>query len=128
MDTFKLVACAASVLSLVALGGCQQVGWLSPQPMAVSRQPRGAEGEWIGTDGVAVSSLHDGQFQSRSMQTGEMLTGGSYSYQDPRTISLTFYSVKNKRRTTATCLLVDPDQMNCTLASGTRFVLDRRHA
>lgn len=127
MDTLKL-ACAASILSLTALAGCQQVGLLPPEPVAVSRQPQGVEGEWIGTDGVAVSSLHEGKFQSRSTRTGEMLTGGSYSYQDPRTISLTFFSVKTKRQTAATCMLVGPDQMNCTLASGTQFVLDRRQA
>lgn len=127
MDMFR-AASTAFILALVALGGCQQLGRLSQEPTAVSEQPQGVEGDWMGADGVAVSSLHDGRFQSRSVQTGEMLTEGSYTHQNLQTISLAFFSVKNDRPTVATCALVDANRMNCTLASGKRFVLDRHHA
>jgi len=120
---------AVSVLLLSALGGCQQIGVPAPEPeVAFPYRARGVDGDWIGADDVAVSSLHQGRFESRSLKTGERLTSGNYSYSDPRTITLSFYSVKSRRQTAATCLLVDADRMNCTLASGQQFVLNRRRS
>lgn len=120
----RKAASAASVAVLAALAACQSGGGPSPVASPVPQSP--FEGEWVGTDGVAVSTLHGGTFSSRSVQTGETLTNGTYKVRDPSTIDLDFYSVKSQQRTTAACLLVNPGQMNCTLASGTQFVLNRR--
>jgi hypothetical protein len=79
----------------------------------------------MGTDGVAISSLYGGRFESRSVQTGETLTQGSYKFRDQNTIDLSFYSVKTQQQTAAACLLAGPDKMNCTLGNGTQFVLTR---
>lgn len=104
----------------LALAGCQ-----SPMGGGQARQT-GVEGAWIGSDGVAVSTLREGRFASRSVETGETLTEGSYTHRSGDTIDLSFYSLKSQRNTEATCLLATPDRMNCTLADGTNFVLTRR--
>ena len=77
-------------------------------------------------DGVAVSTLSAGQFSSRVIATNEVVTTGTYTMRDQRTIDLNFFSVKSQQNTQATCLLVSASQMNCTLASGTQFSLIRR--
>lgn len=111
----------------MVLAGCQSTPrGLGPAPAPVASSP--FDGQWIGTDGVAVSTLRNGTFESRSVQTGEQLTSGTYAVRDQSMIDLDFYSIKSQKRTTAACLLVSRNQMNCTLASGTRFVLNRRQA
>jgi hypothetical protein len=112
----------------MVLAGCQSTprGLGRPAVAPVAASP--FDGQWIGTDGVAVSTLRNGTFESRSVQTGEQLTNGTYSVRDQSMIDLDFYSIKSQKRTTAACLLVSRNQMNCTLASGTRFVLNRRQA
>ena len=75
-----------------------------------------------------MSTLRGGQFSSRSLATGEALTNGTYVTRDPRTIDLDFFSVRTSQNTKATCILVDLNRMNCTLASGTQFVLTRKLA
>jgi hypothetical protein len=112
----------------MVLAGCQSAsrGLGEPGLAPVASSP--FDGQWIGTDGVAVSTLRNGTFESRSVQTGEQLTNGTYAVRDQSTIDLDFYSIKSHQRTTAACLLVSRNQMNCTLASGTRFVLNRRQA
>ncbi|MCR4264994.1 hypothetical protein [Nitratireductor sp. ZSWI3] len=110
------------LVAALALAGCQ-----SDFAGGGSRMARqtGVEGQWMGTDGVAVSTLQGGRFSSRSVQTGETLTEGSYTHRDARTIDLSFYSLKSRQNTNATCLLAASNQMNCTLANGTNFVLTR---
>lgn len=108
----------------LAMAGCQTGTPGGSQQAGTSV----VEGEWIGTDGVAISSLQGGRFSSRAIQTGEMLTEGSYTQRDQSTIDLSFYSLKSQTNTTATCMLVSASQMNCTLANGTNFVLTRRVA
>lgn len=119
----RLMAAAAG---LAVLAGCQTGAPPRSDSPPVARLPSGVEGEWVGTDGVAVSSLRGGTFTSRSATTGEQLTRGSYVHRDPRTIELSFFSLRTERTTSAACLLVSPSQMNCTLADGNNFVLQRR--
>lgn len=127
MMNARIAAAAAFCGFAGILAGCQSTPRdLGPASAPVASSP--FDGQWIGTDGVAVSSLRNGNFESRSVQTGEQLTSGTYSVRDQSTIDLNFYSVKSQQRTTAACLLVTRSQMNCTLASGTRFVLNRRQA
>ncbi|WP_295806260.1 hypothetical protein [uncultured Nitratireductor sp.] len=122
MKTSKILT-LATVVSALAVAGCQ-TGMSDGGGPRAARQT-GVEGQWMGTDGVAVSTLQGGRFSSRAVETGETLTEGSYSHRDARTIELSFYSLKSQQQTAATCLLATSDQMNCTLANGTNFVLNR---
>ncbi|WP_025029070.1 hypothetical protein [Nitratireductor aquibiodomus] len=122
MKTGKILT-LTTVFSALALAGCQ-TGMPDGGGQRAARQT-GVEGQWMGTDGVAVSTLHGGRFSSRAVETGEVLTEGSYSHRDATTIELSFYSLKSQQQTAATCLLASSDQMNCTLANGTNFVLTR---
>ena len=119
-SSITVALCAAS------LAACMSSGPTDRPPTGAARS--GVDGEWVGTDGVAVSSLNNGAFASRSAKTGETLTNGTYTFRDAKTIDLNFFSVKSQQSTQATCLLVDQNQMNCTLASGTQFVLTRKLA
>jgi hypothetical protein len=115
---------AAGLTLLAGVAGCT-TGGMYRQSAPIAALPQGAEGNWIGTDGVAISTLQAGIFSSRSAQTGEALTQGSYTYKDTQTIELSFYSIKKGIATQAACLLVSTTQMNCTLADGTQFTLLR---
>jgi hypothetical protein len=119
---------AAGTIALFAglLAGCMSAPGGRP-PVGGAAQT-GFEGDWVGADGVAVSSLRGGQFSSRALATGETLTNGTYASADAKTINLDFFSVKSQKRTLATCILADVNQMNCTLDSGTQFVLTRKLA
>jgi hypothetical protein len=123
MMNARIAATAAFVIVAAAIAGCQSSGPDRPAPVNVPSSP--VDGEWIGSDGVAISSLYGGRFRSRSVQTGETLTEGTYKFRDQNTIDLSFYSVKTKQQTAAACLLATQDQMNCTLGNGTQFVLTR---
>lgn len=112
-----------ALATALALAGCQ-MGGPSTRPN-VSLQSQGVEGRWVGTDGVAVSTLRGGVFESHSTDTGELLTRGNYRNTGGNSIELSFYSLRSQQNTSAACLLVAPDRMNCTLANGTRFVLVR---
>ncbi len=126
MNAVRIVS-AGSVALMVALAGCQSVQPISRAPVSVA--PTGVDGDWIGQDRVAISTLRGGVFSSRSADTGEKLTEGTYSYKDRKTIDLNFYSLKSQKYTRASCLQVATDQMNCTLddgtPQGTRFQLYR---
>src|SRR5690606_35755613 len=77
-----------ALAAVLALAGCQMGGPLQ-RPNA-SLQSQGVEGQWVGTDGVAVSTLQNGVFESHSADTGELLTRGTYRHTDSRTIELSF--------------------------------------
>jgi len=127
MTRKTLISAGALALSSLLLAGCMSSNAPSDRP-PMAAQPTGVEGDWVGADGVAVSSIRGGQFSSRAASTGETLTNGTYVARDQRTIDLDFFSIKSQKRTRATCLLVDVNQMNCTLDSGTQFVLSRKLA
>jgi hypothetical protein len=122
MMNARIAASAAAIMIAAALAGCQSA---PDRPAPVNMPTSPVDGEWMGTDGVAISSLYGGHFQSRSVQTGETLTEGTYKFRDQNTIDLSFYSMKTKQQTSAACLLAAPDRMNCTLGNGTQFVLMR---
>lgn len=123
MTTIRKFLSFGALAAVLALAGCQMGGPLQ-RPNA-SLQSQGVEGQWVGTDGVAVSTLQNGVFESHSADTGELLTRGTYRHTDSRTIELSFYSLRSQQYTSAACLQVTPDRMNCTLANGTKFVLVR---
>ena len=125
-----LIAALASALmatSAYAQSTQTDAGTLDSTTVAPGKAPGSAvEGSWMSQDGVAVSTLSGGQFSSRVVATNEVVTTGTYTMRDQRTIDLNFFSVKSQQNTQATCLLVSSGQMNCTLASGTQFTLVRR--
>ncbi len=118
----RTVASAAAIFVAAAVPGCQSA---PDRPAPVNLPTSPVDGEWMGTDGVAISSLYGGQVRPRSVETGETLTEGTYKFRDQNTIDLSFYSVKTKQQTAAACLLANRNQMNCTLGNGTQFVLNR---
>lgn len=126
MTTRTIVSAGTIALFASLLAACMSAPGGRP-PVGGAAQT-GFEGDWVGADGVAVSSLRGGQFSSRALATGETLTTGTYTSADAKTISLDFFSVKSQKRTLATCILADVNQMNCTLDSGTQFVLTRKLA
>ena len=111
---------AGLVAGLVALAACQS-GPGAGGPAAASDA---VKGKWMSSDGVAVSSFDAGKFESRFAQTGEVLTTGTYTFKDPRTIDLVFFSVRTKRQDQATCF-IGAAQLDCTNAAGTHFTLVR---
>jgi pyridoxal biosynthesis lyase PdxS len=107
-----------------ALAACQTVDYGGP--VAVAPPAGAAEGQWVGTDGIAVSSFNNGVFASNATDTGTKLAEGSYRYTDPRTVAITFTSLMRKTTVQANCAVVTDTQMNCTSSSGAQFSLIRK--
>jgi hypothetical protein len=117
----------SALAAMLALSACQTIDFGGP--VAVAPPPVGAaEGQWVGTDGVSVSSLNNGSLRTSSAATGETLAQGSYVYVDSRNISLTFKSLVKQTTVNANCAVVTPSQMNCTSSSGAQFSLLRKAA
>ena len=111
-----------------ALAGCQTVYFGGPEPVAPPPPVGAAEGQWVGTDGVAVSTFANGAFSSNATDTGAKLAVGSYQYTDPRSVAITFKSLLRGTTVSANCAVVTNSQMNCTSSSGAQFSLIRRAA
>lgn len=116
------LACTATLLAGCVSSGPGGVGG----PIAAA--PRGVEGSWLSTDGVAVSSFSGGVFQTNALDTGNKLAEGSYRMADPRTVEITMHSLIRQTTTNVNCLLATSNQLNCTSAAGQQFVLTRRPA
>ena len=117
----------SALAAVLALSACQTLDFGGP--VAVAPPPVGAaEGQWVGTDGVAISSLNNGVLTTNSAATGETLARGNYQYTDARNISLTFKSLVKQTTVNANCAVVTSSQMNCTSSSGAQFSLIRRAA
>ena len=108
------------------LSACQSIDFGGP--VAVAPPAGAAEGQWVGTDGVAVSTFTNGAFSSNATDTGAKLAEGSYRYVDPNTVSITFTSLLRKTVVNANCAVVTQSQMNCTSSTGAQFSLMRRAA
>jgi hypothetical protein len=118
---------AALVLVGAGLLSACQTGSLGGSDVSVNR-PSGIDGDWIGTDGVAVSSFVGGTFTSRANDTGQVLAQGNYTYRDQKNIDIAFRSLIRNTSVNAACIVVTPSQMNCTSSSGAQFTLVRRAA
>ena len=114
---------AAPVLMAAALAGCQSTG---PGPGPVARQPQGVEGEWLSTDGVAMSRFTAGAFETLAVDTGNKLATGSYRNVSPTLVEISVTSIIRQTTSTVNCSLVTPAQMNCTSSAGQQFVLVRK--
>ncbi len=117
----------SAMAAMIALSGCQTIDFGGP--VAVAPPPVGAaEGQWVGTDGVAVSTFSNGSFSSNATDTGSKLAVGNYQYTDPRSVAITFKSLLRGTTVNANCAVVTSSQMNCTSSSGAQFSLIRRAA
>ncbi len=76
------------------------------------------EGEWLSTDGVAVSRFSGGVFETVATDTGNKLADGSYRMADPRTVEITVMSLIRQTTTNVNCALASPNQLNCTSSTG----------
>ena len=107
-----------------ALASCQTVDYGGP--VAVAPPVGAAEGQWVGTDGIAVSTFNNGVFSSAATDTGSKLAEGTYRYTDPNTVAITFTSLMRQTVVNANCAVVSQTQMNCTSSSGAQFSLLRK--
>lgn len=114
-----------TLAALAALAGCQTGGG---GPAAVAVQPTGVEGDWLSTDGVALSRFTGGSFETIATDTNNKLSQGTYRYTDNRTVAIEVTSIIRQTQSSVNCALVTQQQLNCTSSSGQQFVLVRRQA
>jgi hypothetical protein len=115
----------SALAAMLTLSACQTIDFGGP--VAVAPPPVGAaEGQWVGTDGVAMSTFANGAFTSNATDTGSKLAEGSYRYTDPQSVAITFKSLLRGTTVNANCAVVTSSQMNCTSSSGAQFSLIRR--
>ena len=122
------IRAAASLAMVVALAGCQMAG-PAPRPGAPSVPPRaqtGFEGDWLSTDGVAISRFSGGIFETLATDTGNKLAEGTYSLVDAGTVTISVTSLIRQTTTQVNCAMVAPTQLNCTSSTGQQFSLVKR--
>lgn len=117
-------AMLATVAAAAALAGCVAPG-PDGGPMGTAARS-GFEGEWISTDGVAISRFSGGIFETVATDTGNKLSDGNYHQTDARTVAITVRSLIRQTTSNVNCALVTPSQLNCTSSTGQQFTLMRR--
>lgn len=128
MNAGKIRAAGALAVAL-ALAGCQGVGGpprtggLSPHTPPPSS---GFDGEWMSTDGVAISRFTAGLFETLATDTGNKLAEGSYTQTGASSVSISVTSLIRQTTTQVNCALVTQTQLNCTSSTGSQFSLVRR--
>jgi hypothetical protein len=125
MNIARKLALLSPVLAAMALAGCQSEGGYGPRVWTAPR-PTGVEGQWLDSQGVAVSTFSNGSFVTTATDTGNKLAEGTYYYQDQRTVEIEMTSLIRQTRATVACSLVSRSQLNCTNSQGQRFTLSRR--
>jgi hypothetical protein len=110
---------AVCLSAMTFLAGC-----IAAPPMGGGST--GVEGDWIGTDGVAISSFSGGQFRSTATDTGNLLANGTYRYVSAGMVEITYFSILSQANRKANCALVDYRQLNCTDSRGVQSSLIRR--
>lgn len=121
----KLFSAAAIAATAAILAGCVSSG---PGGGPLAAAPQGVEGEWMSTDGVAVSRFAGGNFQTNALDTGNKLAEGSYRMADNRNVEITMRSLIRQTTSNVNCSMVAANQLNCTSSGGQQFVLTRRPA
>jgi hypothetical protein len=121
----KLSIATLMFMAGFALTGCVVSGPESTLPAVVEPQQLGPQGNWIGTDGVAISTFGNGLFTSYAADTGARLAEGSYSVSNGNLVQLTLRSLVRGTTSQVNCLQVQQQQLNCTAASGSQFSLVR---
>lgn len=124
MKTPRILYQAASLAALAVLASCQMGG--GTRPTAVAVQPAGVDGDWVGTDGVAISRFSGGRFETLATDTGNKLAEGSYRYASATTVEISLRSLIRQTTTNVNCAVATQSQLNCTSSDGNQFVLVRR--
>ena len=123
---FRAVALTAVALALAA---CQSAG-LPPRsdgPGAGTPPPSsGFNGDWMSTDGVAISRFDNGRFETLATDTGNKLAEGNYTQTGPTSVSISVTSLIRQTTTQVNCAMVSQTQLNCTSSAGAQFSLVRR--
>ncbi len=110
--------------SAAMLAGCVAAGPDGGGPGVSTSSP--FEGEWMSTDGVAISRFSGGVFETIATDTGNKLADGNYHLVDGRTAAITVRSLIRQTTSNVNCALAAPTQLNCTSSTGQQFVLTRR--
>jgi hypothetical protein len=113
-------AFAGVLVGLAALAACQSAG-----PSGPGMAPSGVEGDWMSSDGVAISRFSGGSFSTTALDTGNKLAEGSYVVSGAN-VSITGTSVIRQSPISFNCLMASSKQLNCTSAAGQNFTLIRR--
>jgi hypothetical protein len=116
---------AATGTLAALLTGCQIAGPVTTMPAPEPIKATGPTGNWIGTDGVAISTFGGGLFNSFAADTGAQLARGTYTVTGTTLVELTLTSLVRGTTSRVNCLVVNASQMNCTAASGAQFSLNR---
>jgi hypothetical protein len=124
MNKARMVFAASSVAAVAFLAGCMSSG---PGGSPFGGSPT-VEGEWISTDGAAISRFSGGAFETVAKDTGNKLASGTYQMVDSRNVTITGTSTVNPTPVSSNCALASATQLNCTSSSGLQFVLVRRPA
>lgn len=122
---------AVSLIAATALAGCYAsspppLRGGGPGPAPIVSTPTSVDGEWVSTDGVALSRFYGGRFETLATDTGNRLSEGSYSYIDQSTVTISVTSLIRQTTTDVNCALVTSAQLNCTSSAGQQFSLLRR--
>ncbi|MFU0505424.1 hypothetical protein [Pseudaminobacter sp. NGMCC 1.201702] len=122
----KMFSAAAVLAAAATIAGCMSAGPGGGGPIAAAT-PRGVEGNWFDPNGIR-SNFSGGVFETRTTDTNQKLADGSYRMIDARNVEITMNSLVRQTTSNVNCLLVSPNQLNCTSASGQQFVLTRSPA
>lgn len=129
MNAGKFRSVAAMAIAL-GLAGCQVVdGPSRPGGGFASRTPPPSSnfnGDWMSTDGVAISRFTNGYFETLATDTGNKLAEGSYTQTDASSVSISVTSLIRQSTTQVNCAMVSQTQLNCTSSAGSQFSLIRR--
>lgn len=121
----KSISMGIAAVAIAALAGCSTSGG-GGQTRTAASSP--VDGEWLSTDGVAVSRFQGGVFSTMATDTGNKLAEGSYRLSENRMITITGTSLIRQTPIAFNCLLATPSQLNCTNANGQNFSLNRRQS
>jgi hypothetical protein len=118
----KSISIGIAAAALAALAGCSTSGGGPSRTAAASP----VDGDWMSTDGVAVSRFQGGIFSTTATDTGNKLAEGTYRFSENKMISISGTSLIRQTPIAFNCLLATPQQLNCTNATGQNFSLNRR--
>jgi hypothetical protein len=106
----------AALVAVFVLAGCQ----------TYELQQRGTalDGTWTSTDGDFASTFRNGSFNTRFIDTNEIVGQGTY-VMTGGTASLRWISVRDQTQRSATCTLTSATTVRCNQQSGGGFDLVR---
>ncbi|QPC85439.1 hypothetical protein GA830_00775 [Mesorhizobium sp. NBSH29] len=126
MATARTMIAASSIVATALLAGCMSSGPDGGGSGRVMSRAVSVEGEWMSSDGVAISRFSGGAFETVATDTGNKLADGNYRMANERAVDITVISLIRQTTTNVTCAIATADQLNCTSSGGQTFVLNRR--